>query len=94
MLFPNVLPLTCGAYTCSDLLSCELGSGCVGMGRCGGRGKVLRIPWWGRFMWPFAVAGLGFRYLLTPLAVRLGHPLRKLRQIALRSVEMCGLHKD
>ena len=27
-------------------------------------------------MWPFAMAGLGLRYLVMPLAVRFGHPLR------------------
>ncbi len=79
---------------CSDLLSCELGSGCVGMGRRGGRGVVLQIPWWGRFMWPFAMAGLGLRYLVMPLAVRFGHPLRKPLRMALSRVDIHGLHRD
>jgi hypothetical protein len=34
------------------------------------------------------------RYFETPLAVRFGHPLRYLRQIALRRVKMHGLHRD
>ncbi len=64
------------------------------MGRRGGRGVVLRIPWWGRFMWPFAVAGLGLRYLVTPLAVKFGHPLRKPLWMALSRVDIHGLHRD
>ncbi len=54
---------------------------------------MLWIPCPGRFMWPLAVAGLWLRYLITPLAVRLGHPLRYPRWFALRSVEIFGLHK-
>ena len=42
----------------------------------------------------FAVAGLGLRYHVTCLADRLGQPSRKLRQIALRSVMILGLHID
>ena len=45
-------------------------------------------------MWPIAVAGLGLRYRVTPLADRLGHPLKKLCRIALRSVVILGLHID
>jgi hypothetical protein len=41
-----------------------------------GLGCMLRMPWFGCFICPFAVAGLGFRYLVTPFAVILGHPLR------------------
>jgi hypothetical protein len=66
----------------------------VGMGRRGGRGVVLRIPWWGRFMWPFAVAGFGLRYRVTPLAVKFGHPLRKPLWMALSRVDIRGLHRD
>jgi hypothetical protein len=66
----------------------------VGMGRCGGHGVVLQIPWWGRFMWPFAVARLGLRYLVTPLAVKFGHPLRNPLRMALSRVDIRGLHRD
>ncbi len=66
----------------------------MGMGRHGGLGVVLRIPWWGCFMWPFAVAGLGLRYLVTPLAVKFGHPLRKPLRMALSRVDIRGLHRD
>jgi hypothetical protein len=65
----------------------------VGMGRRG-CGVVLQIPWWGRFMWPFAVAGLGLRYLVTPLAVKFGHPLRKPLWMALSRVDIHGIHRD
>ncbi len=54
---------------------------------------VLCMPWCGRFMCPFAVAGLGLRYFVTPFAVRLGHPLRYPRGIAFGSVEMRGLQR-
>ncbi len=55
---------------------------------------MLQIPCHGRFICPFAVAGLGLRYFETPLAVRFGHPLRYPPWIALRRVEMHGLHRD
>ncbi len=38
--------------------------------------SVLQIPLRGCFIWPLAIAGLGFRYLVTPFAVKLGHTLR------------------
>jgi len=45
-------------------------------------------------MCPFAVAALGFRYLSINFSVMFGHPLRKPRRTALRSVEILGLHRD
>ncbi len=51
---------------------------------------VLHMPWW--CIWPFAVAGLGFKYFEMPFAVRLGHPLRYPLLMAFRSDEMQGLH--
>jgi hypothetical protein len=57
-------------------------------------GWVLRIPCRGRFMWPFAVAGLGLRYLRINRSDKLGHPLRNPRWTALRRVEILGLHWD
>ena len=41
-----------------------------------------------------AVAGLELRYFVTPCAVRLGHPLRYPRRIALRRVDIFGLQND
>ena len=55
-------------------------------------GVVLRIPWRGRFMWPFAIAGLEFRYLRISFLEMLGHPFRKPFRVALRSVDILGLH--
>jgi hypothetical protein len=52
------------------------------------------MPWCWRRIWPFAVAGLGFKFFEMPFAVRLGHPLRYPLLIAFRSVEMRGLHND
>ncbi len=51
-------------------------------------GVVLCMPWQGRFMCPFAMAGLGFEYFNTKFSLMLGHPRMNPRQIALRSVEM------
>jgi hypothetical protein len=45
-------------------------------------------------MCPLAVARLGFRYLDTPFAIRLGQPFRYPRQMALSKVEILGLHRD
>ncbi len=55
---------------------------------------VLQIPCRGCCICPFAVTGLGFRYLVTPFAVRCGHPLTYPRQMAFSRVEICGLHND
>ncbi len=56
--------------------------------------RVLLIPCLGRFMCPFAVAGLGLRYLRISFSFMLGHPRRNPRRTALRRVEILGLHKD
>jgi hypothetical protein len=55
---------------------------------------VLWIPCQGHCICPFAVARLGFRYLVTPFAVRFGHPLTYPRQMAFSRVEIRGLHND
>jgi hypothetical protein len=39
-------------------------------------GWVLQMPWRGCSMWPFAVAGLGLRYLRNNFFIIYGHPLR------------------
>ncbi len=56
--------------------------------------RVLLIPCFGHFMWPFAVAGLGFKYFTTSSWLRLGHPLRNPRCIALMRDDIVGLHND
>ncbi len=65
---------------------CGMGVGCFG--------RVLRIPCHGRFMWSFAVAVLGLRYLRINHSDKLGHLLRNPRWTALRRVEILGLHRD
>ena len=65
---------------------------CCGSGLC--FGVVLWMPCRGCFMWPFAVAGLGFRYFSISFSEMLGHPLRKPLRVALRSVDIVGLHRD
>ena len=84
-----------------------IGGFACGMGCCGievsagfcitvGSGfvLVLQIPFFGRFMWPFAVAGLGFRYFVTSSLLRFGHPLRKTFFVAFMRLEIFGLHRD
>ncbi len=56
--------------------------------------QVLRIPWHGLCICPFAVARLGLRYLVTPCSVKFRHPLRYPWWIALRSVKISGLHSS
>ena len=56
--------------------------------------RVLQIPCRGCFIRPFTVAGLGFKYFLTPWALRFGHPLRYPLLTALSKDEIGGLHKD
>ena len=65
-----------------------LGTGCTAFL------DVLCTPFGGFFMWPFAVAVLGGRYLTTSFSVMLGHPSRKPARIALSKVESGGLHND
>ena len=60
----------------------------------GGFGHVLLMPCSGRFMCPFAVAGLGFRYLRINFSVKFGHPFRKPFRTAFSSVDIFGLHND
>ena len=54
----------------------------------------LRIPWHGHFMWPFAVAMLGFKYFVTFFAVRFGQLVMKPHRIAFINMDMRGLHRD
>jgi hypothetical protein len=69
-----------------------MGSGVVT--ETGDFGRVLLMPWHGRFMCPFVVAGLGLRYLRINLLLRLGHPLRNPLRTAFNSIKILGLHKD
>jgi hypothetical protein len=56
--------------------------------------QVLLIPWLGHFMWPFAVAGLGLRYLRISFLDRFGQPFRKPVRTAFNYVKKFGLHND
>ncbi len=67
-------------------------TGTCGAGAVLALGVVLRIPWCGHFIWPFAIAGLGLRYLLISLTLMYGHPLRNPCLVALRRMEIFGLH--
>jgi hypothetical protein len=57
-------------------------------------GVVLLIPCLGLFICHLAVAGLALSYLSINFSLRFGHPSRKPRHIALRSVKIFGLHND
>ena len=53
---------------------------------------VLLIPFFGHFICPFAVAGLGFKYLVTKSLERLGHSFKKLFRTAFNREDILGLH--
>ncbi len=74
----------------------EATAGCCGLGSNAWMGffLVLRIPFFGRFMCPFAVAGLGFRYFVTSNLLRFGHPLRNPFFNAFMRLEIVGLYSD
>jgi hypothetical protein len=55
---------------------------------------VLLIPSCGLFMCPFAVAGLGLRYLRISFSFKYGHPLRKPFCTACDNVDIFGLHNN
>ena len=75
-------------------ITCLLGMMLYSMASWGGRreirGVVLRNPCRGLFIWPFAVAGLGFKYFRINCLLMLGHPRRKSRLTAFRRVDMGG----
>ena len=82
---------------CSEL-SLPLNTGCSGttMSGCVAfcLGVVLLFPWRGRFICPFAVAGLGFKYLRINFTLTFGHPSRNPFRTAFSIVEIFGLHND
>ena len=45
-------------------------------------------------MWPFAVAGLGLRYLRMSFLDRFGQPIRKPLRTAFNNVNFFGLHNN
>ncbi len=53
---------------------------------------MLLIPFFGRFMCPLVVAGLGFKYLVTSSSDRLGHPFKKPFRKAFNREDILGLH--
>ncbi len=55
---------------------------------------MLLIPFFGCFMWPFAVAGLGLKYFATSSLLRLGHPWRKPLRSAFMRNNILGLHNN
>ena len=55
---------------------------------------VLCIPFAGHFMCPFAVTVYGGRYLVMRASGMFGQPLRNPVRVALRRVDMGGLHMD
>ena len=57
-------------------------------------GVVLFIPWRGRFICPFAVAGLGFKYFRINFTLTFGHPSRNPFRTAFNSDDIFGLHND
>ncbi len=64
------------------------------MGAVGVLVRVLCMPCWGRFMCPFAVVGLGLRYLRMSFLVMLGQPFRKPLQTVFSRIEIFELQSD
>ncbi len=60
----------------------------------GGFGLVLCMPWRGRYMCPFAVAGHGLRYLRMSFSNMFRHPLRNPLHTTFNSVESFWLDSD
>ncbi len=69
-------------------------TGTCGTGAVPALGVVLHIPCRGCFIWPLALAGLGLRYLFISLTLMYGHPFRNPCLVALRRVDIFGLHND
>jgi hypothetical protein len=69
-------------------------TGTCGAGAVPALGVVLCIPCHGCFIWPFAMATLGLRYLFISLTLMYGHPFRDPRLVGLRRVDIFGLHND
>ncbi len=69
-------------------------TGTFGAGTAAAFGVVLCIPCLGHFIWPFAVAGLGLRYLLISFMLMCGHPFRNPHQVAFDRVDIFGLHNN
>ncbi len=102
-------PIRLGPWT-APYTGPRCGGGCWKSGKTGDRktettgigampffdvlGVVLCIPWLGLFMCPLAVAGLGLRYFRINFLLMFGHSIRNPCRVALRSVEMFGLHND
>ncbi len=55
---------------------------------------MLLIPCLGCFMWPFIVAGLGFKYLRINVLLMPGHPFKYPHYVAFNREENFGLHND
>ncbi len=55
---------------------------------------MLLMPWCKCFMWPLAVAWLGFKYLRINILLIFGHPFKKPCCVAFKSVEIWGLHNN
>ena len=56
--------------------------------------QVLLILCRGRFMCPFAVAGLRFKYLRINVSLMPGHPFKYPRRVAFSRLEIFGLHNN
>jgi hypothetical protein len=55
---------------------------------------VLLILCLGRFMCPFAVARLGFKYLRINVSLMPGHPFKYLRSVAFSRLKIFELHNN
>jgi hypothetical protein len=53
--------------------------------------QVLLMPFFGCFMCPLAVSGIGFKYFVTTSSERLGHLFKKPFRMAFRRDKILGL---
>jgi hypothetical protein len=56
--------------------------------------QVHLMTFFGHFMCPLAVLGLGFKYVMTSSLKRMGHPFKKPFCVAFRRDMILGLHRD
>ena len=94
------LPYAGPGYACISWPSGTIGTFICGIGWgtsvAGGFGlaRVLLMPCLGRFMCPFAVARLGFKYLRINVLLIPGHPFKYPHRVAFNREENFGLHND
>ena len=103
MFIPSILASYAGpGYGRGSSLYCDkrggatwgigIGTGCTASPFVFAFYLVLRIPFLGRVVCPLAIAGLGFKCLVTSSSDRLGHTFKKPFRKAFKREDILGLH--